>query len=211
MTNPIALLIGYLVSFCLGVYVAVAALRFRAIFRAKGALNGLRAIARVVPAPAPIEHVHDQPTGDEPIQNPSGNGFIQNAEDTDELYRRCLEFLQSRSIELGAHTSHVPYAEMLRQSVVTAQADGPRMLHMLGLIALSRNDLETTRRLLDRAVRADPNDAEIHNSLGYALCQEHKFLSASIILMRAATLRPDLAAAEVNLNLARAGLSGGAI
>lgn len=134
---------------------------------------------------------------------------IQSVEDTDEAYRLCLEFLQVQPIDLGAYTSHVPYAEMLRQSVITAQADGPRMLHMLGLIALSQHDFKTMRRLLDRALRADPSDAEIQNSLGYGLCQERKFLSASIVLMRAATLRPDLAVAELNLNLARVGLSGG--
>jgi hypothetical protein len=60
-------------------------------------------------------------------------------------------------------------------------------------------------------VQADPNDAEIYNSLGYGLCLERKFLPASIVLTRAATLRPDLAVAELNLNLARAGLSGGGV
>jgi hypothetical protein len=231
MTNPIVLLTGYLVSFCLGVYIAVAALRYRAIFRGKRPLNRQQTIvairqscfwpfyvfARVAPAPAHFEHAQIQPpeqAKEQPPENsqgqPSGYVPIQDVEDTDKLYRLCLEFLQSRPIELGAHAPHVPYAEMLRQSVITVRADGPRMLHMLGLIALSHNDLRTTRRLLDRAVCADPNDAEIHNSLGYALCQEHKFLSASITFMRAATLRPDLAAAEINLNLARVGLSGGA-
>lgn len=237
MTEPTASVIGYIISFSLGAYVAVTVLLARRAFYSAAlpswhqALSGLglacfwpiRAVSRVMrirltPAHAPSSRQTEVEEGQQ-TESTDADKFIarqracyeriQNVEDTDEAYRLCLEFLQAQPIELGGHASHVPYAEMLRQSVSTAQADGPRMLHMLGLIALTQHDFKTMRRLLDRAVHADPNDAEIHNSLGYGLCQERKFLSASIVLMRAATLRPDLAVAELNLNLARAGLSGG--
>ena len=134
---------------------------------------------------------------------------IQAVEDIDEAYRLCLEFLHAKPFALGPYASYVPYVEMLYQRVVGGEADGPRMLHMLGLIALSRSDAPTTRRFLERAVRADPRDAEIHNSLGFALCQERKFLAASLVLAKAVTLCPDLTAAQTNLNLARQGLGGG--
>jgi tetratricopeptide (TPR) repeat protein len=248
MTETVGSFIGYLISFALGVYMAVATLVFRRAFYSTGLLTShqamyalgaaclwpiqavLRAISvRPAPARAPAQALPSEIETDELRQSETEERQkaereeaakivvrqraryerLQNVEDTDEAYRLCLEFLQAQPIKFGAYTSHVPYAEMLRQSVSTAQADGPRMLHMLGLIALAQHDFKTMRRLLDRAVHADPNDAEIHNSLGYGLCQERKFLSASIVLMRAATLRPDLAVAELNLSLARVGLSGG--
>jgi len=68
--------------------------------------------------------------------------------------------------------------------------------------AAARGDLDQAKQQLTEALRADENDADAHNLLGFVLGQQGDLSSALVHLERAIALRPDSAEAHYNVGVA---------
>jgi tetratricopeptide (TPR) repeat protein len=204
----------HIIAFVLGMYASICLAFFRrgiAVATTRTLREVLRELVKALIWPAVaakrkvVSPKETARTADSDATRSNRYEKIQSVQDIDEAYRLCVEYLNAVPLDLGGRFPHVPYAEVLRQGVMGGEADGPRVLHMLGLIAISRSEHGAARGFLERAARADPRDAEVHNSLGFVLWQEKEFLMATLILARAVDLRPGFTAAQTNLSVARAG------
>ena len=82
-------------------------------------------------------------------------------------------------------------AEALYKDVLRAQPKHPGALHLLGLIALRRGDLQTGADLITASTRIDPNQPTAHATLGNALLELRRPDDALASYDRALRLRPD--------------------
>ena len=92
-------------------------------------------------------------------------------------------------------------AEAICRSLVGA-AEHPRALHLMGVIALSRGDVDAAEALMRRAVAAAPGYAQAHFNLGALNERAGRPEVALAAYARAAELRPD----DVDAHAAQAGL-----
>lgn len=74
----------------------------------------------------------------------------------------------------------------------------PHALHMAGLIAHKRGDLEMAERLIERAVKLHPHSRAAHN-LGVVLAQQGRLDAAIAVYRQALQLEPDYLEAAMNL------------
>lgn len=93
-------------------------------------------------------------------------------------------------------------AESIYRQVLAAYPDQENSLHMLGMIAFQRHQLEDAAKLLSRACAVNPHSADYHNNLGLVWTALGKWDEAIAACRRALQLKPD--SAEVLNNLGNA-------
>jgi hypothetical protein len=128
---------------------------------------------------------------------------INNVKNPDEAYRLCDECISAGLLNIAAISALCPYVIELAQLTRSGQADGPRMWHCLGLIAISCDDHKAARKLIERAISADPSDADMRNSLGISLLRAGNANMACCTFSQAALMRPQSEAIRANLEASR--------
>lgn len=93
-------------------------------------------------------------------------------------------------------------AERLCREVLRADRRQPAALHLLGVIALQRDDVDGALGPLGQAVAAAPDFADAHATLGTALARLGRHAEAVEAFRRALHLRPDQLPILVNLGIA---------
>src|ERR1700694_188617 len=93
-------------------------------------------------------------------------------------------------------------AETTYRDVLAREPENALAQHFLGVIHYQRGELAIALPLLDRAVPAQPGEAEFHNNLGLALAAAGRETDAVAAYRAALSLKPDHAVAWNNLGLA---------
>jgi predicted O-linked N-acetylglucosamine transferase (SPINDLY family) len=113
---------------------------------------------------------------------------------------------EALEIALAHHREgRLDLAEEIYIRILAAEPNFPDALHLRGAIAYQRGNLQQAVEWVERAIRADGNQAVFHNTLGQAQQALGDFAQAEGCYRRALTLDPGLAEAHYNLgNLLRA-------
>ena len=82
-------------------------------------------------------------------------------------------------------------AEQIYRELLESQTDRPDALHLLGMIALQRGQLEQGIDLIEQAIRLNPASPAYHSNLGEALRLRGRFEEAADAYRRALELRFD--------------------
>jgi tetratricopeptide (TPR) repeat protein len=90
-------------------------------------------------------------------------------------------------------------AEGLYRQILTQQPNHPDALHLLGVIASQMRQYPAAVELINRAISANPGQAEYHGNLGVALGEMGKIDEAMAAYRRAIVLKPDGAQFHNNL------------
>ena len=90
-------------------------------------------------------------------------------------------------------------AEKIYHQVLAQQPNHPEALHLLGMLAGQRGQLNTAVELIGRTVQLRPDYAEAHNNLANALRDMGQLDDAVASYQRAIRFKPDLAGAYNNL------------
>jgi protein O-GlcNAc transferase len=93
-------------------------------------------------------------------------------------------------------------AEELCRVICAADRNHADSIHVLGLIAHQRGQVDDAIGLMKRTVALNPQHAIAHNNLGVFLCQIGNFVDGRASYMKAITLKPDYAIALNNLGAA---------
>jgi tetratricopeptide (TPR) repeat protein len=106
------------------------------------------------------------------------------------LFRRGLEHHQS---------GRLAEAEALYRSVLTQLPQHANSLHLLGVIAFGKGEMENAAALIRRAIAANPGAAAYHLNLGNVLQKQGLAKDAGVSYLQALKFRPNLAEAHVNI------------
>jgi protein O-GlcNAc transferase len=90
-------------------------------------------------------------------------------------------------------------AEVLCRAICAADPNHADSVHVLGLVAQQRGQLDDAIGLIKRAVTLNPQHAIAHNNLGVILCEIGNLDDARASYMKAINLKPDYAIALNNL------------
>ena len=93
----------------------------------------------------------------------------------------------------------IKLAKRRYEEVLLKQPDQPDALHLLGVIALEEQKIETAIELISRAVLALPTEASVHNNLGNAYKAAGRHAEAQTSYKKALSLAPRFVAARLNL------------
>lgn len=93
-------------------------------------------------------------------------------------------------------------AEKLYSKLLETAPNEPDALHLLGLVAFQKQDLEVAQNLILRAITANSKIAQFHNSLGKVRAAQQNFEEAVTSYRTALRLKPDLADAHSSLGIA---------
>ena len=96
-------------------------------------------------------------------------------------------------------------AAQLYDAVLIVEPDHPDALHLLGIVAFQRDQLESAVELIRGAIAADSRAPEYFNSLGGVLIQLNEFEDAAFYLEQALALKAEYPEALVNLGIAHFG------
>jgi len=96
-------------------------------------------------------------------------------------------------------TGQLIEAEMLYRQVLTAEPDNFNALHLLGLIALHREDYAEAAKLIGKAITIKSDAAPPYYNLGIALQGLERFEEAAQAYLRAIEIDPAYAEAHNNL------------
>lgn len=111
----------------------------------------------------------------------------------------------SRAVALH-RAGQVDQAERLYHEVLRVNQNHPDALHLLGVIALQRGDLNQAVTCLRQAIAAAPDLAMAHDTLGTALARLGRQAEAVKSYQRSLRLRPDFPATLTNMGVALAAL-----
>lgn len=108
-------------------------------------------------------------------------------------------FLRAHRLDTKRET--LPLARNLYEEVVRIAPGHAEAWNNLGVVCLKLGDKAAAMNAWGRGLLADPERAELHNNVGSMLQCEEKFEVASVYLLRAVRLDPEMAEARVNLAL----------
>src|SRR5438067_4314418 len=109
---------------------------------------------------------------------------------------------QALALQQRGTPGDVAAAEATYRDVLAREPHNALAQHFLGVIHYQRGELTTALPLLERAVAAQPSEAEFHNNLGLALAAADRETDAVASYRAALSLKPDHAVAWNNLGLA---------
>ena len=115
----------------------------------------------------------------------------------DDPLNRAMELHQSGKLD---------EAERLYQEMLSARPDDADVLHLLGLVALQRGQIEPAIRSISAAIRANDKPAIFHANLGEAYRAAGQLAAAKASYQSALALAPGLELARNNLGLSQLGL-----
>jgi tetratricopeptide (TPR) repeat protein len=110
--------------------------------------------------------------------------------------RKLLEALSAAAAML--QQQHVTEAEGIARAVLEAHPGQPEALHLLGLGARARGDLDEAGEYILQAVRSQPRHAPYHASLGLVFLEQRAWTEAERALDLALRLDPELVHARYN-------------
>jgi tetratricopeptide (TPR) repeat protein len=93
----------------------------------------------------------------------------------------------------------IKLAKRRYEEVLSKQPDQPDALHLLGVIALEEQKIETAIELISKAVLALPTEESVRNNLGNAYKAAGRLAEAQISYKKAIALAPRFVAARLNL------------
>jgi len=94
-----------------------------------------------------------------------------------------------------------PQAKEICQKILPDDADYPKALSMLGVIAFAAGETKTALKYLAQAITAKPDYAEAHNNLGNLLRDQGRLAEAEDSYRRALDLKPEHADFHNNLGV----------
>ena len=112
----------------------------------------------------------------------------------DDPLNRAMELHQSGKLD---------EAERLYQEMLTARPDDADVLHLLGLVALQRGQIDPAIRSISAAIRANDKPAIFHANLGEAYRAAGQLAAAKASYQSALALAPGLELARNNLGLSQ--------
>jgi len=126
---------------------------------------------------------------------------LQRQPDDADLRKRLAAACE-RQLDLGIEhqkAGRLAEAEACYQDVLRGQPERADAWHLLGVIALERDQFETAHEYIGRAIELAPNTANFHNSLGGVYQKQRCHAEAIPCFEQALRLQPELANAYTNL------------
>ena len=123
----------------------------------------------------------------------------------DESLRKRLTFVCEQQLEAGiAHqkSGQLDDAETCYRAVLRGRPENADAWHLLGLIALARNEYEAASEGIERAIALNPTTAAFHNNLGGLRFLQKRYREAIASCEEALRLQPDLDGGSRNLSKA---------
>jgi tetratricopeptide (TPR) repeat protein len=119
--------------------------------------------------------------------------------------RGMVKLTIQQALQLAAqhHTAgRLDVAHSLYHQILQRHPSHPDALHLLGVIAYQRSQLNEAKNLITRAIQINPSAAHYHNNLSNVWRAAHRYDDAIAAARRAVQLRPDFTDAWYNLGLA---------
>jgi len=116
--------------------------------------------------------------------------------------RKRLAKTCERQLNLGIEhqkASRLAEAEVCYQDVLRGQPERADAWHLLGVIALARDQFETAEQNIRLAITITPTGANYHNSLGAVYQKQRQYAEAIECYQKALKIQPDLVNASSNL------------
>ena len=126
--------------------------------------------------------------------------------DSDASKRLAIACEQQLDAGIDHHRSdRLAEAEQCYRDVLECQPERPDAWHLLGLVAMARDDLAAAHASITRAISIAPNTANFHNSLGSLYQRQRRYAEAIACFELALRLQPESHAGHRNLALALRG------